>query len=208
MNENPTSSTNGKYLLLALKLAAVLIGSSLLLSLARREGLIGSESVERAVGVLIALVCAAYCNVMPKLLGQQPTTIGDAKVAQALGRVSGWAMTLAFLASAALWAFGERGVAQVGSIVAVGASGVVVVGYACWKYIARFKFGDKRMMMSILFMLLVRIPGVSGQDSSTTTWKGTWDACGNKLRLEIDIAQIGEKLEGELRSLDLQVHRR
>ena len=39
-------------------------------------------------------------------------------------------------ASAALWVFAPLGVAQVGSIAAVGAGGVVVAGYSWWKHIA------------------------------------------------------------------------
>ncbi len=43
---------------------------------------------------------------------------------------------------------------------------------------------------------------VDGQDSTITTWKGTLDARGNKLRLEIDIIEKAGKLTGRLRSLD------
>ncbi|MBX3443783.1 MAG: hypothetical protein KF774_15345 [Planctomyces sp.] len=132
MNDIPTAS-HGRHVVFAIKLAAAMIGAALLLTLARLQGLIGRESVERAINVVTALACAAYCNVIPKALGPPSSTIQAAKVAQTLGRVSGWTLTLAFLISAAGWAFAPTGVAQIGSIVSIGVSGATIVGYSLWK---------------------------------------------------------------------------
>ncbi|MFT5302152.1 MAG: hypothetical protein ACI814_002966, partial [Mariniblastus sp.] len=45
-------------------------------------------------------------------------------------------------------------------------------------------------------------PNVVAQESRSTTWEGTLHAGGTKLRLEIDIVANGDRLTGELRSLD------
>lgn len=134
MSENPTTSpADRKHLLFALKLAAVMVGGGLLLTLARKQGLVDGELVLRANNVIIGLALAAYFNVMPKMLGPQPLSIRDATVRQAVGRVSSWTMTLALLAWAALWAFAPQGIAKIGSVAAVGASAAVTLGYTVWK---------------------------------------------------------------------------
>ena len=47
-----------------------------------------------------------------------------------------WAMTVAFVVWAALWAFAPLQIAKIGSIGAVVASVVVMLGYAMWRYAA------------------------------------------------------------------------
>ena len=92
----------------------------------------------RANNVIMGLALAAYFNAMPKMLhGPPPRSIQDATMAQTLGRVNGWAMTLALLAWAALWAFAPQELAQIGSMAAVGAGLAVTVGYMVWKLVAR-----------------------------------------------------------------------
>jgi pimeloyl-ACP methyl ester carboxylesterase len=60
--------------------------------------------------------------------------------------------------------------------------------------------------MSLCVAFIICLPHVSGQESKTTTqtttWSGTLDAGGTKLRLEIDIVENAGQLSGELRSLD------
>ena len=134
MNENPKPGSTVESPIFALKLAGVIIGSALLLTLALTAGLIGQESAERWNHIITALVCAVYCNFLPKIFGAPPATIRDATLTQAMIRVSGWSLTLAFLVYAAFWAFGSADVAQIGSVVAIAASGVIVVGYSIWKH--------------------------------------------------------------------------
>lgn len=134
MNEHRSPRTS-KHILFALKLAAVMVGAALLLTLARRQGWIDQELVVRAYNVVMGLAFAAYGNVLPKMMhGTPPRSLQEATLAQALARVSSWAMTLAFLAWAALWAFAPQDLAKVGSLTAVGASGAVMLGFAMWKY--------------------------------------------------------------------------
>ena len=51
-------------------------------------------------------------------------------------------------------------------------------------------------------LLLLAAPLFAQDEATTTTWKGTLDARGTELRLEIDVTKNGEALTGELRSLD------
>lgn len=136
MNENRNPRAR-KHILFALKLAAIMVGAGLLLTLMRRQGWIEGEQVVRAYNVVMGLAFAAYGNVMPKLMHETPPrSIHEATLAQAVARVSSWAMTLAFLAWAALWAFAPQDLAKIGSLAAVGTSAAVMLGYTVWKYVA------------------------------------------------------------------------
>ena len=135
MSENPVLLTARKHIFFALKIAGGMIGASLLLTLARQQGLVDGELVVRANNVIIGLALAAYFNVLPKMLEPQPLSIRicHATVRQAVVRVSSWALTLAFLVWTALWAFAPQGLAKIGSLAAVGASVAVMLGYTVWK---------------------------------------------------------------------------
>jgi uncharacterized membrane protein YeiB len=132
MIDNPNPRIR-QDILFGLKLAAVMIGGALLLTLARKQGWIDQEMVTRAYNVILGLALAAYANAIPKMYGPPPRTLHHATLAQAVRRVTSWALTLAFLVWAALWAFAPRDIAQVGSIVAVGAGVVVMFVYLIWK---------------------------------------------------------------------------
>ncbi|MBL8819102.1 MAG: hypothetical protein JNL58_23940 [Planctomyces sp.] len=134
MNENPKPRATVESPIFALKLAGIIVGSALLLTLALTAGVIGQESVERWNNIITAIVCAVYCNFLPKIFGPPPNTIRDATVTQAMIRVSGWALTLAFLAYAAFWAFAAQETARIGSMVAIATSGVIIFGYSIWKH--------------------------------------------------------------------------
>ncbi|GAB2497559.1 hypothetical protein GCM10027084_08320 [Pseudoxanthomonas sangjuensis] len=134
MNANPVSRDAWKNIRAALVIAGVQIGGALLLTFLRKQGVIDGETTTRGVMVLIGLGLAAYGNRMPKSLeGPPPPSPGLAATRQAVQRVGGWAMTLAGLAYAGLWAFASRDVALVGSLVVVGASVAVTLGYIAWR---------------------------------------------------------------------------
>lgn len=136
MNEHRNPRAR-KHIIFALKLAAVMIGAALLLTLARSQGWIDQELVVRAYNVVMGLAFAIYGNVLPKMMHEAPPrSMREATLAQAIGRVSGWVMTLAFLTWAALWAFAPQDFAGIGSLAAVGASVLVMLGYTMWKYAA------------------------------------------------------------------------
>ena len=135
MNENSRPRANNIWF--SLKLAGSILGASLLLTLARQQGWLDAEQVMRAFNIVLGVTLAIYGNALPKMMdGNPPRTLHEATVAQAIGRVSGWAMTLAFLVWAALWAFAPLQIARIGSIGAVVASVVVMLGYAMCKYAA------------------------------------------------------------------------
>ena len=99
-------------------------------------GWVEGDLVARAFNVIMGLALAVYGNAIPKMMDGAPLrSINDAKMRQAVGRVTGWAMTLGFLTWSGLWAFAPKEIAQVGSMVAVGTTVVVTLGYTLWKYI-------------------------------------------------------------------------
>ena len=62
--------------------------------------------------------------------------------------------------------------------------------------------------MTRIFLLTICLasaicgPRVFGQETQTTTWKGTLNANGTMLRMEVDVHKDGDSYSGELRSLD------
>jgi hypothetical protein len=133
MSENAQLLRAKKEILLGLKLAAVIIGGAMLLALARKLGWVDAGQVARGNNVIIGLALAAFCNVMPKRMSGTPRTVHHATLAQSIGRVGGWAMTLAFLVWSALWAFAPLELARMGAMAAVIAGVAVMIGYAAWK---------------------------------------------------------------------------
>lgn len=57
-------------------------------------------------------------------------------------------------------------------------------------------------LLSLFMAVTVLLPKVVAEEANTTTWKGTLDAGGAKLRLELNLTEIDSKLTGELRSID------
>lgn len=133
MSEQTHLSRAKNEIFFGLKLAAVMIAGALLLAMARRLGWVNAEQVMRGQNVIIGLALAAFCNVMPKRMHGSPRSVYHATLAQAVGRVGGWAMTLAFLVWAALWAFAPLNLARIGAMAAVIAGVAVMIGYTVWK---------------------------------------------------------------------------
>jgi len=98
-------------LIQGIAIASLLIALALALAWARAEGLLerGDQSIaSRLFGIATGLVLAYYANVIPKRsLCVDPASVQAAR-RQRLLRFSAWALTLAGLASAALWAFTPR----------------------------------------------------------------------------------------------------
>jgi hypothetical protein len=133
----PTANYGRASIIRCLIIAAVQVGGSLLLTLASKHGMIDRDIATRGVMVLIGLGVAAYGNTMPKMLdGPPPPSVATAALRQAVSRTGGWALMLAGLAYAALWAFAPRDVAQVGGLVAVGAGLAAMIGNFVWRVFA------------------------------------------------------------------------
>lgn len=60
----------------------------------------------------------------------------------------------------------------------------------------------RAFLLSLYMAVTIALPNVAGQESQTTTWKGTLNARGTKIRLELDVTESQSQLIGELRSLD------
>jgi hypothetical protein len=72
---------------------------------------------------------------MPKTdEGPPQQSVGDIVVRQSILRVGGWAMLLGGLVWAGLWAFAPRDLALPGSVAAIFAGVVVMIGHAVWRY--------------------------------------------------------------------------
>ncbi len=120
----------------ALLLASAMVVGSLLLTIAHKPlGLIDAETTTRGVMVLIGLMLIVVGNRLPKQNeGPPPQSVGEITTRQAIGRVGGWAMLLGGLTWTVLWVLAPRDLAQVGSVAAVIAAVVVMLGYTVWRY--------------------------------------------------------------------------
>jgi len=63
-------------------------------------------------------------------------------------------------------------------------------------------FGAILGVGGLLFAAPAAESALPEQEPQTTTWRGTLDAGGTKLRLEIEISEGAGEISGELRSLD------
>ena len=61
---------------------------------------------------------------------------------------------------------------------------------------------NRPFLLSLCMAVTISLPNVVAEESQTTTWEGTLNARGTKLRLELDVTENESKLIGELRSLD------
>ncbi|WP_180896915.1 ammonium transporter [Caulobacter flavus] len=91
-------------------------------SLARQQGLIDTDTVNRLVMGAIGLMVAWFGNRMPKRFVPSP-------LARRVNRVGGWSLALSGLVYAGLWAFGPFDVAVVGGCAAILAGLAVTIGY-------------------------------------------------------------------------------
>ena len=116
----------------AIALAVTFLAAAAALRYAALQGVIGEDIATRAVQVIIGLGLAAYANVIPKQGGGPRRSVEAETRAQAAQRVGGWAMTLAGLAHAGLWAFAPLSFASPASMVVVGGAVVLTLGHAVW----------------------------------------------------------------------------
>jgi hypothetical protein len=114
---------------IAIVVAVVFLGSAAALKYAASVELIGPDTARRVVQVMAGLMLAAYANLMPKDIGRWRASAVAAARTQSALRVSGWAMTLAGLVYAGLWAFAPLGFADVASMVVVASAMLITMGY-------------------------------------------------------------------------------
>jgi hypothetical protein len=121
----------------SLVVASVQIAAGLLLSYAKKQGLIDADTMVRGVMVIIGLGLAVIGNDIPRARdGIELPTVELAALRQAAMRAAGWSLMLGGLAIAGVWAFAPRDVAQVGSMIALGGSLAVMCGFVTrWIFI-------------------------------------------------------------------------
>jgi len=128
MNDLSAPRTDWKTIRLSLLIAGAEVAGALLLTLARKQGLIDMEGVVRGVMVMIGLGVAAIGNMIPKTRdGVQPHTMELAALRQRVFRISGWAMTLGGLTFAGLSAFAPPDIAPIAAAIALGGSLAVMI---------------------------------------------------------------------------------
>lgn len=111
-----------KELKISFAWAGVIVVGALGASLARQNGLIGGETVDRLVMGLTGLMVAAMGNRMPK-------AIAPSECARQVARVGGWSLALSGLVYAALWAFAPVELAVIGGCAAIGTGMAITLGY-------------------------------------------------------------------------------
>lgn len=114
----------------SLVVAGLQIAAGLLLSYARRQGLIDAETMLRGVMVTIGLGLAVIGNGIPKSRdGPPPPTLELAALRQSVMRAAGWSLTLGGLAFAGLSAFAPLDVAPIGAMIALGGAMAVMIAF-------------------------------------------------------------------------------
>jgi hypothetical protein len=128
MTDLSTPRTDWKTIRAALIIAGAQIAGALLLTFARKQGLIDAEGVVRGGMVIIGLGVAAIGNMIPKTRdGLEPPTMELAALRQRVLRIAGWALLLGGLAFAGLSAFAPLNVAPMGAMIALGGSIAVMI---------------------------------------------------------------------------------
>lgn len=116
---------------------SVAVAAGILLLAAALKGLevaetIGPEMAKRVMQFIFGLMLAVYGNYMPKGYAASCTTDCKINRTQSVLRVAGWAMTLAGLVHAGLWAFAPIPLANSAASAVVAIAVVITIGYGAW----------------------------------------------------------------------------
>lgn len=117
-------------LLPAIALAVAFLVLAAGLKMAESAGLLGADTAQRAVQVIIGLGLAGFANMMPKRIASRRMSPQAEGRMQTARRIGGWALTLAGLAHAAIWAFVPVSIAAIASMTVVGAALAVTLVFA------------------------------------------------------------------------------
>jgi hypothetical protein len=117
----------------SLAVAGFILAAAAGLKYAQFAQVIDADTARRAIQVIIGLVLAVYGNFMPKDIARARSVRAQARVQSAL-RVGGWAMALAGLIHAGLWAFAPIAVAHLAAMAVVATATLVTMAYAGWAF--------------------------------------------------------------------------
>lgn len=121
---------------IALALGVFILAAAAALRYAQDLESISPEAAKRVMQVMIGLILAAYANLMPKDVGRWPASARAAARSQSALRVGGWALTLAGLGYAGLWAFAPIAFADVAATVIVAIATLVTLGHGVWVFVS------------------------------------------------------------------------
>ena len=123
-----------KRLGFAIALAILFLLAAAGLRYAASAEMLAEETATRIVMALTGLGLAAYANIMPKQLGRaRRSPVTEARAQGAL-RFGGWALTLAGLAYAFLWAFAPMSIARAAAMTVLGAATLATLAFAIWSF--------------------------------------------------------------------------
>ena len=131
-----------KRLGFAIALAILFLLTAAGLRYAASAGMLAEESATRIVMALTGLGLAAYANIMPKQLGRARRSPEAEARAQSALRFGGWALTLAGLAYAFLWAFAPMWIASAAAMTVLGAATLSTLVYMIWSFATCRRSGD------------------------------------------------------------------
>jgi hypothetical protein len=117
---------------IALATAAAILATSALAKYLQSAGALDPETGKRMVQVVIGLGLAVWGNYMPKRFGVGGANACASSRACSAVRVGGWAMTLAGLTHAVLWASAPLPVADAIATTAVVSALMVTLTYGLW----------------------------------------------------------------------------
>lgn len=117
-------------LLPAIALAVAFLAMAAGLKMAESAGLLGADTAQRAVQVIIGLGLAGFANMMPKRIASRRMSLQAEGRMQTARRMGGWSLTLAGLAHAAIWAFVPVSIAAIASMTVVGGALAVTLVFA------------------------------------------------------------------------------
>ena len=120
----------------AIAFAALVLAAAAGLREAVASGALDAESAKRIMQAMLGLGLAGYGNFMPKKFGRPRRSPEAEARMQAALRVGGWAMTLAGLVYALLWALAPLPLADTGGTIAVAGAAAITLGYALWCFAA------------------------------------------------------------------------
>ena len=131
-----------KRLGFAIALGALFLLTAAGLRYAADSGMLAEETATRIIMALTGLGLAAYANIMPKQLGRPRRSPAAEARAQAALRFGGWALTLAGLAYAFLWAFAPISIASAAAMTVLGAATLATMAYMIWSFTMCRRSGD------------------------------------------------------------------
>ena len=117
---------------LALTVAAGLFATSALSRYLLTVDVVGAETSRRIVQIAVGLALAVWANYMPKDLMRPGVSACASSVGRSAVRIGGWAMTLAGLTYAGVWAVAPLAVARPVAMAVVALALVVTVTIGLW----------------------------------------------------------------------------